>query len=142
MDDPVVSNAILVLNAGSSSIKLAVFVGQLQERLSGIADAIGGASRLRIGSKSRDLPLIDHRGRRRSTPVRLMPEPPAEITSCKLPDGLTVGTQPFAGEHLCNRTLRYAGSLIAALERLNAIAFSSRSGRVTAWGAPALLEAA
>ena len=142
MDDPVVSNAILVLNAGSPSIKLAVFVGQLQERLSGIAGAIGGGSRLRIGSESRDLPLIDHRGCRRSAPVHLMPKHPAEITSCKLLDGLTAGTQSFAGERLCNRTLRHAGSLIAAVERLNVIAFSSQSGKVTARGAPTLLEAA
>lgn len=112
MDDPVVTDAILVLNAGSSSIKFAVFDGQLDERLSGIAEAIGGASRLRIGGESRDLPLIDHRaalqailadlaahgvtpdrlraaahrvvhgGRKLSAPVRLTPETRAEIASC------------------------------------------------------------
>ena len=61
MGEPVISDAILVLNAGSSSIKFAVFDGELEERLSGIAEAIGGASRLKVGKVTDDTPLIDHR---------------------------------------------------------------------------------
>ncbi len=112
MDDPVVSDAILVLNAGSSSIKFALFDDDLNERLSGIAEAIGGASRLRIGDETHDCPLIDHRaalqailasleargiapgqlraaahrvvhgGRKLSAPVQLTPQTRAEIASC------------------------------------------------------------
>jgi acetate kinase len=49
---------ILVVNAGSSSIKVAVFDGGLVEQVSGIADGIGGTGRLRIGDRSetRDFP--------------------------------------------------------------------------------------
>lgn len=52
---------ILVLNAGSSSIKFAVFTGDLVEEVSGIAEGIGGASRLLIGDEGKDIPFIDHR---------------------------------------------------------------------------------
>lgn len=51
---------ILILNAGSSSIKLTVFDHTLNMRLSGVADAIGGAARLRIGEQMRALPMADH----------------------------------------------------------------------------------
>ena len=103
---------VLVFNAGSSSIKFAVFDGELTERLSGIAEAIGGASRMRVGDEVQDTPLIDHRaalqailaaleargvtmtslraaahrvvhgGRKLTAPVRLTPEARAEIASC------------------------------------------------------------
>ncbi|MEM9499923.1 MAG: acetate/propionate family kinase [Pseudomonadota bacterium] len=103
---------ILVLNAGSSSIKFALFDEDLNPTLSGIAEAIGGASRLRFEDESQDLPLIDHRaalrailsglekrgiskdslraaahrvvhgGRKLSAPVRLTPDTMAEISSC------------------------------------------------------------
>jgi acetate kinase len=46
MDDPAHGDLILVLNAGSSSIKLAVFDHDLTECLSGIADGIGGTGSL------------------------------------------------------------------------------------------------
>jgi acetate kinase len=112
MGDPVTSDAILVLNAGSSSIKFAVFDGALDEKLSGIAEAIGGASRLRVAGTTLETPLIDHRaalrailaalsehgfsparlraaahrvvhgGRKLSAPVRLTAEARAEIASC------------------------------------------------------------
>jgi acetate kinase len=51
---------ILFLNAGLSSIKLTLFGLDLTERLSGVADAIGGKSRLRIGSEISwpELPMI------------------------------------------------------------------------------------
>ncbi|MEQ8895913.1 MAG: acetate/propionate family kinase [Roseovarius sp.] len=42
-------DAILVLNAGSSSIKFAVFGGDLKERLRGMAEGIGGEGSLRVG---------------------------------------------------------------------------------------------
>jgi len=106
------SGDILVLNAGSSSIKFALFDADLTPVLSGIAEAIGGASRLRFEEETQDLPLIDHRaalqailsglekrgigrenlraaahrvvhgGRNLSAPVRLTPETMAEIASC------------------------------------------------------------
>ena len=112
MGDPVTSDAILVLNAGSSSIKFAVFDGALDEKLSGIAEAIGGASRLRVAGTTLETPLIDHRaalrailaalsehgfsparlraaahrvvhgGRKLSAPVRLTAEARAESASC------------------------------------------------------------
>jgi len=49
---------ILVVNAGSSSIKIAVFDGALTEQLSGIAEGIGGAGRLKIAERdtAQDLP--------------------------------------------------------------------------------------
>ena len=51
---------ILVLNAGSSSIKLTLFAPDLTQLLSGIADGIGGTSRLRLGTEARALSLPDH----------------------------------------------------------------------------------
>lgn len=112
MTDPVCDTPILVLNAGSSSIKFAVFDGELTEHLSGIAEAIGGASRLKIGEEVLETPLIDHRaalsgilkglkerglgvdrlraaahrvvhgGRNLSAPVRLTPDSRREIANC------------------------------------------------------------
>ena len=52
---------ILVLNAGSSSIKFALFDGQLNQTLSGIAEDIGQVSKLTIGTDVENTPFIDHR---------------------------------------------------------------------------------
>lgn len=103
---------ILVLNAGSSSIKFAVFDGELTEIRRGIAAGIGGASFLEVDGARRELPFIDHKaalaavlkaleqvgitpgdlraaahrvvhgGRHLSKPVRLTPDNIAEIASC------------------------------------------------------------
>ena len=54
------STNILVLNAGSSSIKFAVFDSDLNETISGIAEGIGGASCLKIAGKDTQTPFIDH----------------------------------------------------------------------------------
>lgn len=43
------SDLVLVLNAGSSSIKLAIFDAQLVQILTGIADGIGGSGALKLG---------------------------------------------------------------------------------------------
>ncbi|ATX65583.1 acetate/propionate family kinase [Roseinatronobacter bogoriensis] len=51
---------ILILNAGSSSIKLTVFDRALNIRLTGAADAIGGAAHLRVGQEKRVLAMADH----------------------------------------------------------------------------------
>lgn len=51
---------LLILNAGSSSIKLTLFDAGLQQVLTGVADAIGGASRLRVGEMRSETPLPDH----------------------------------------------------------------------------------
>lgn len=58
MSDP---TDILVLNTGSSSVKFAVFDAQLHERISGVADGIGGSGTLRIGAQKEVLALPDHR---------------------------------------------------------------------------------
>ena len=60
MADPAQAPAVLVLNAGSSSIKFALFDDTLSETLSGMAEAIGGASKLRVGDDTRDVALPDH----------------------------------------------------------------------------------
>jgi acetate kinase len=103
---------ILVFNAGSSSIKFALFDGALHEQINGIAESIGGASRLRIGADSFETPFIDHRaalhgvldafkargvavvglkaaahrvvhgGRKLTAPMRITPEVLAEIADC------------------------------------------------------------
>ena len=52
---------ILVLNAGSSSIKFAIFDRDLVEKTSGIAAEIGGAGFLRIDGEDIKTPFIDHR---------------------------------------------------------------------------------
>lgn len=52
---------LLVLNAGSSSIKFAVFDTALHERLAGMASEIGGASVLTISGQSTHLPMPDHK---------------------------------------------------------------------------------
>ena len=51
---------ILVLNAGSSSIKFALFDAGLRERLSGGVTEIGGAGRLSIGGTSGPVQAADH----------------------------------------------------------------------------------
>ena len=53
---------ILVLNAGSSSIKFAVFAPDLSERTSGLAEGIGGTAHLRIASKNVSAQFADHAG--------------------------------------------------------------------------------
>ncbi|HKL55924.1 MAG TPA: acetate/propionate family kinase [Roseovarius sp.] len=60
MDDPADSDLILVLNAGSSSIKLAVFDGDLAETLTGIADGIGGTGSLKLGNVKTAQDFHDH----------------------------------------------------------------------------------
>ncbi len=52
---------ILVLNAGSSSIKFALFGADMAERLSGVADGIGGTSTLTVNGTPKTIPLPDHR---------------------------------------------------------------------------------
>lgn len=54
------SGNILVLNAGSSSIKFAVFDAALDPKIEGIAAGIGGASFLRIDGQDTTIPFIDH----------------------------------------------------------------------------------
>ena len=103
---------ILVLNAGSSSIKFALFDGHLNQTLSGIAEGIGEVSKLTIGTDVENTPFIDHRaalsavlerlktrgfdlkalaavghrvvhgGAKLTQPVRLTPEVRAEINNC------------------------------------------------------------
>jgi len=60
MTDPAGNGPILVLNAGSSSIKFALFDASLALSLSGMADAIGGASSLRVGDHTTDVFFADH----------------------------------------------------------------------------------
>lgn len=55
------TDQILVLNAGSSSIKFAIFDAELVEKISGIAEDIGGSSCLRIGDKKKEQPILDHK---------------------------------------------------------------------------------
>ncbi|WP_146346462.1 acetate/propionate family kinase [Phaeobacter marinintestinus] len=112
MARPGLSSPILVLNAGSSSIKFAVFDGDLTEQITGIAEGIGGASSLTVTGQKRDMPFIDHRaalkavlaalkaqgiavtdlraaahrvvhgGRKLTAPVKINVEVRAEIASC------------------------------------------------------------
>ncbi|MFN7002509.1 MAG: acetate/propionate family kinase [Roseinatronobacter sp.] len=55
MDKP-----FLILNAGSSSIKLTLFDQHLQQVLTGMVDAVGGASSLRVGDMRSAAPIRDH----------------------------------------------------------------------------------
>ena len=52
---------LLVVNAGSSSIKLAVFDGDLRQILAGSVTEIGGAGCLRLGAVDRGCAAADHR---------------------------------------------------------------------------------
>lgn len=61
MPDPDLSDLVLVVNAGSSSIKVALFTTDLDLHLSGVADAIGGEARLQLGEMETTLALPDHR---------------------------------------------------------------------------------
>src|SRR6056297_2030176 len=60
MAGPGDADLILVLNAGSSSIKFAVFDGKLNDVLSGMADGIGGPGTLKVGRDKTDASLPDH----------------------------------------------------------------------------------
>ena len=51
---------LLVVNAGSSSVKLAVFDGGLRQILAGSVTEIGGAGCLRLGAFARDCAAADH----------------------------------------------------------------------------------
>jgi len=51
---------ILVVNAGSSSIKFAVFGDGSQAKLTGTADGIGGDAHIRVGDQTRKADLPDH----------------------------------------------------------------------------------
>lgn len=112
MSDPVHSGAVLVLNAGSSSIKFALYSDSLQEVLSGLAAEIGSAGFLEVSGERKTMPLVDHRtalkailkalgdrgieidklaaaahrvvhgGRKLTTPVRINPDVLAEISAC------------------------------------------------------------
>ena len=103
---------ILVLNAGSSSIKFAVFDTDLRQEIGGIVEGIGGASTIKVADQSRALPFIDHKsalsgilsalaehhyglerfsaaahrvvhgGRKLTAPVRLTPDIRVEIGNC------------------------------------------------------------
>lgn len=103
---------VLVINAGSSSIKFALFGGGLEAGLSGVAEGIGGAARLKVGGHVSHPPLPDHEaalqailraleaagvapqslaaaghrvvhgGTRLTAPARLTPEVEAEIEAC------------------------------------------------------------
>jgi len=106
------SGDILVLNAGSSSIKFAVFDADLVARHRGLAAGIGGASFLEVDDHRADTPFIDHTaalravlkaleeagvsvsglraaahrvvhgGRKLAQPVRINPDIRAEIEAC------------------------------------------------------------
>ena len=103
---------VLILNAGSSSIKFAVFDSAFEEQVQGLADGIGGASRLIVDGAETEIPFIDHKaalsgilnaladrgitagsltaighrvvhgGRNLTAPTRITPEVRAEITDC------------------------------------------------------------
>lgn len=103
---------ILVLNAGSSSIKFAVFDGDLTPKCSGIAAEIGAGGFIEVDGRRTRQPLADHGealrsvlseltsrgigldrlraaahrvvhgGRKLSQPVRLTPDIRAEIAAC------------------------------------------------------------
>ncbi|MDD9719047.1 acetate/propionate family kinase [Dinoroseobacter sp. PD6] len=60
MADPARSDLIIVLNAGSSSLKFALFTPALAEHLTGQAESIGGPGRLKIGARSASCDLPDH----------------------------------------------------------------------------------
>jgi acetate kinase len=109
---PGTGGPVLVLNAGSSSIKFAVFDSTLAMSVSGMAEGIGGASRLTIQDEVVNAPFIDHRaaltavlralkdrgitpdklgaaahrvvhgGARLTAPVRISPDVRSEIFSC------------------------------------------------------------
>ena len=103
---------ILVLNAGSSSIKFAVFGPDLSRKLSGSATEIGGASQIEIDGRTEPATLPDHTaalaailsalksrgittaslraaahrvvhgGRNLTQPVRITPDVLTEIANC------------------------------------------------------------
>ncbi len=103
---------ILVLNAGSSSIKFAIFDAELEEKVRGLAAEIGSGGFIEIDGERKGTPLPDHKsalnsvlkllksrgfgtdalqaaahrvvhgGRRLSEPVRLNADSLAEIASC------------------------------------------------------------
>ncbi len=60
MSGPGVPTSILVLNAGSSSIKFAVYAPDLSEQITGLAEGIGSTSRLKIGTKDHPLDYSNH----------------------------------------------------------------------------------
>lgn len=112
MKKPGDQSPILVLNAGSSSIKFAVFDADQSERISGLAAGIGGQSFLQVADTRTEMPFIDHQsalaailkvlkdaglgpdklraaahrvvhgGSKLTRPMRLTPDVRAEIANC------------------------------------------------------------
>ena len=60
MNGPGFPTSILVLNAGSSSIKFAVYTTDLSEQVNGLAEGIGSTPRLKVGSKEYLLEYTNH----------------------------------------------------------------------------------
>ncbi len=71
---------ILVLNAGSSSIKFALFDARLDLKLSGLAAEIGSAGFLEIEGERAAIPLIDHRTALRAV-LKALSERGVEVNS-------------------------------------------------------------
>lgn len=103
---------LLVLNAGSSSIKFAVFRDDLSQVVAGLAEGIGGTAHLRMGAQERAADFSDHAsalaailaaleadglpvsgfaaaahrvvhgGQKLTKPVRITPDVRAQIAAC------------------------------------------------------------
>ena len=107
---------ILVVNAGSSSIKVAVFDDGLGERLSGIADGIGGAGRLRIGDTSAARAFADHDGALRALLSGL------EQAGYPLSRLRAAAHRVVHGGTEITRPVRITPDVVAAIDRCTALA--------------------
>lgn len=107
---------ILVVNAGSSSLKIAVFDGDLTERLSGIADGIGGPGRVRIGDATTAHALPDHESALRAMLAALkaanLPLERFRAAAHRVVHGGTELTEP----------VRVTPEVITAIDRCSALA--------------------
>ncbi|MEO1773331.1 MAG: acetate/propionate family kinase [Pseudomonadota bacterium] len=101
---------ILVVNAGSSSIKLKLFGADLAERLSGSATEIGGEGRLSLGATDRAASLPDHRAAL------------AALIEAMAAEGVSVSTLTAAGHRVVHggetltKTVRVTPSVETAIE--------------------------
>jgi acetate kinase len=91
---------LLVLNAGSSSIKFALFDTALCELLSGIAEGIGQASKLTIEDQVEDIPFIDQRAALTAVLKRL------KDCGFELEKLVAVGHRVVHGGHKLTRPIR------------------------------------
>lgn len=107
---------ILVLNAGSSSIKFALFSPSLDPVVAGIAAEIGSAGFLEIAGERRAVPLVDHRTALRGI-LKALEEKGVQVASL-----MAAGHRVVHGGKKLNRAMRITAEVLAEINACSPLA--------------------